>query len=265
MALLLAALDRNAAGAAAGDALGLRLRQGHRLVHAAPLERFQARRRHRIGFRHYAANRSCNRPRRDLHPRLVRLQRRHNPCADPCDRRAWRRDLGVDIRGHGGSGTRGDIGYVGQLEDDLADFVAEIRKTAPGAPLTLIGHSAGGGFSLRVAATPIMQDMFVRTVLLAPYLGYDAPTNRPNSGGWANADIPRILGADRAAQDRGSSCCAAAAGAGLRGAGRTSEKNLVSTYTDRLMRNFAVSGDIRLDLRGNDKADDDLLAAPRTR
>ena len=30
----------------------------------------------------------------------------------------------VDIRGHGASGTRGDIGYVGQLEDDLADFVA---------------------------------------------------------------------------------------------------------------------------------------------
>src|SRR3954468_5607654 len=27
-----------------------------------------------------------------------------------------------DIRGHGGSGTRGDIGYFGQLEDDLSDF-----------------------------------------------------------------------------------------------------------------------------------------------
>ena len=37
----------------------------------------------------------------------------------------------VDIRGHGASGTRGDIGYVGQLEDDLADFVAVVRKTAP--------------------------------------------------------------------------------------------------------------------------------------
>ena len=29
----------------------------------------------------------------------------------------------LDMRGHGVSGTRGDIGYVGQLEDDLADFV----------------------------------------------------------------------------------------------------------------------------------------------
>ena len=37
----------------------------------------------------------------------------------------------VDMRGHGTSGTRGDIGYVGQLEDDLADFVAVLRKAVP--------------------------------------------------------------------------------------------------------------------------------------
>ncbi len=97
------------------------------------------------------------------------------------------------MRGHGASGTRGDIGYVGQLEDDLVDFVAQVRKSAPDLPLTLIGHSAGAGFSLRIAATPIIQDLFVRTVLVAPYLGYDAPTNKPHSGGWANADIPRFL------------------------------------------------------------------------
>ena len=34
----------------------------------------------------------------------------------------------VDMRGHGTSGTRGDIGYVGQLEDDLADFVAVVAQ-----------------------------------------------------------------------------------------------------------------------------------------
>src|SRR6476469_7530877 len=43
----------------------------------------------------------------------------------------------LDMRGHGVSGTRGDIGYLGQLEDDLADFVTGLRKTAPSAPLTL--------------------------------------------------------------------------------------------------------------------------------
>jgi hypothetical protein len=30
-------------------------------------------------------------------------------------------------------------------------------------------------------------------VLLAPYLGYDAPSSRPNSGGWANPDVPRFI------------------------------------------------------------------------
>jgi pimeloyl-ACP methyl ester carboxylesterase len=82
----------------------------------------------------------------------------------------------VDIRGHGASGARGDLGYVGQLEDDLVDFVAVVRKNSPDAPLTLLGHSAGGGFALRVAASPI-QNLFARTVLLAPYLGSNAPTN----------------------------------------------------------------------------------------
>src|SRR6201988_2301253 len=86
----------------------------------------------------------------------------------------------VDMRGHGTSGTRGDIGYVGQLEDDLADFVAVLRKTVPSAPLTLIGHSAGGGFTLRVAGSPI-ENLFQRFVLLAPYLGYDASSSRPSS------------------------------------------------------------------------------------
>src|SRR5580700_6131084 len=83
-----------------------------------------------------------------------------------------------DIRGHGGSGTRGDVAFIGQLENDMEDLVALVRKTSPTEPLTLLGHSAGGGFALRVAGSPI-QHLFARTVLLAPYLGYDAPTNRP--------------------------------------------------------------------------------------
>ncbi|WP_164718779.1 alpha/beta hydrolase [Bradyrhizobium sp. LVM 105] len=151
----------------------------------------------------------------------------------------------LDIRGHGGSGTRGDIGYVGQLEDDLIDFVAHLRKGAPDLPLTLIGHSAGAGFSLRVAATPIMQDMFVRTVLLAPYLGYDAPTNRPDSGGWAKADIPRLLGLT-ALRKLGIDCCSQLPVLAF-AVPATSAKYLTSTYSDRLMRNFATRG-YRLDL-----------------
>ena len=85
--------------------------------------------------------------------------------------------VALDIRGHGASGTRGDVAYLGQLDDDLADLIAELRKTFPGA-VSLIGHSAGGGFALRIAGGPL-GDRFDRFVLLAPYLGYSAPTNRP--------------------------------------------------------------------------------------
>jgi alpha-beta hydrolase superfamily lysophospholipase len=151
----------------------------------------------------------------------------------------------VDIRGHGTSGTRGDIGYVGQLEDDLADFVAVVRKISPDAPLTLIGHSSGGGFALRVAGSSI-QKLFARAVLLAPYLGYDAPSTRPASGGWAKADIPRIVGL-MALRGIGVTCCEALPVLAF-AVPPNSEKNLVGTYTDRLMRNFAVSGDYRRDL-----------------
>jgi alpha-beta hydrolase superfamily lysophospholipase len=151
----------------------------------------------------------------------------------------------VDIRGHGASGNRGDIAYLGQLEDDMADLVTEIRKTNPTAPLTLIGHSSGGGFALRVAGSPI-QNLFTRTVLLAPYLGYDAPSSLPNSGGWANPDIPRFIALSV-----------------LRGLGipwaeslpaiafavpADSAKVLTATYSYRLMRNFAASRDFHTDL-----------------
>jgi len=102
--------------------------------------------------------------------------------------------VAVDARGHGASGSRGDIAYVGQLEDDLADLVAHLRGDYPDARLTLVGHSSGGGFGLRVAASPVGA-AFDRFVLLAPYLGYRAPTNRPATGAglWAAPDIPRIV------------------------------------------------------------------------
>ena len=149
------------------------------------------------------------------------------------------RSILPDIRGHGGSGTRGDIGYAGQLEDDMADLVAHVRRTTPDAPITLLGHSAGGGFALRVASSPI-QNLFARTVLLAPYLGYDAPTNRPNSGGWASPDIPRIL-ALAALRRIGVHCCDALPVLGF-AVPPNMKEILVSTYSDRLTRNFATRG-----------------------
>lgn len=99
----------------------------------------------------------------------------------------------LDMRGHGASGRRGDIDYVGQLEDDVADFLALLRKRHPGARFTLIGHSSGGGFALRYAGGRYGES-FDRYVMLAPFIHQDAPTARPGTGGWAKPFLPRMVG-----------------------------------------------------------------------
>jgi pimeloyl-ACP methyl ester carboxylesterase len=98
----------------------------------------------------------------------------------------------LDVRGHGASGPRGDVKYLGQLDDDLVDVSAWIRERHPGQPLLLAGFSATGGLALRLAASPRGQ-LFDGYLLLAPYLGPFAPTNRPGGGGWAKVSMPRIL------------------------------------------------------------------------
>lgn len=95
----------------------------------------------------------------------------------------------LDIRGHGESGTKGNIAYIGQLEDDLEDF---ILHTKPQKPSTLAGFSSGGGFVLRFAGDT-RQKLFSSYLLLSPFISQDAPTYRPNSGGWANVGIPRTI------------------------------------------------------------------------
>ena len=95
----------------------------------------------------------------------------------------------LDIRGHGESGPRGGIDYIGQLEDDLEDF---LRAVHPAHPLTLAGFSSGGGFALRVAGSA-RQRAFDNYLLLSPLLSRNAPTFRPDSGGWVRIGMPRIL------------------------------------------------------------------------
>jgi non-heme chloroperoxidase len=100
-----------------------------------------------------------------------------------------------DLRGHGPSPQRrGDIDYIGQLEDDLADLISHIRKGASKDARYIVGgHSSGGGLALRFAggAHGYLAQGFV---LLAPYLGHDAPMVKKNAGGWADASILKIIG-----------------------------------------------------------------------
>lgn len=96
----------------------------------------------------------------------------------------------LDMRGHGDSGPRGQATYVGQLEDDLQDFM---RAVPFAGPSTLLGFSSGGGFVLRFAGGA-RQGLFDRYVLLSPFLRYDAPTLRPGNSGWASVGMPRMIG-----------------------------------------------------------------------
>jgi alpha-beta hydrolase superfamily lysophospholipase len=209
-----------------------------------PLERFSARDGTYLAYRHYPARGAASEKIAILVHGSSGSSVAVHALADALAARGIE-TYAPDIRGHGGSGTRGDIVYIGQLEDDLSDFVGMIRKTGPAAPLTLIGHSSGGGFALRVAGSPI-QDLFQRTVLLAPYLGYDAPSSRPDAGGWASPDIPRFLGLT-VLRHFGILCCESLPTIAF-AVPPNSSPILASTYSYRLMRNFGSSSDYRKDL-----------------
>jgi alpha-beta hydrolase superfamily lysophospholipase len=209
-----------------------------------PLERFSARDGTYLAYRHYPARGAASEKIAILVHGSSGSSVAVHALADALAARGIE-TYAPDIRGHGGSGTRGDIVYIGQLEDDLSDFVGMIRKTSPAAPLTLIGHSSGGGFALRVAGSPI-QDLFQRTVLLAPYLGYDAPSSRPDAGGWASPDIPRFLGLT-VLRHFGILCCESLPTIAF-AVPPNSSPILASTYSYRLMRNFGSSSDYRKDL-----------------
>lgn len=97
-----------------------------------------------------------------------------------------------DLRGHGPSPERrGDVDYIGQFEDDLADLIGQ--QARPGQPVVMLGHSSGGGLVIRFAGGA-HGGLIERAVLLAPFVQYDAPTARPESGGWARVMTRRIIG-----------------------------------------------------------------------
>jgi non-heme chloroperoxidase len=107
------------------------------------------------------------------------------------------RDAGASVyvpvlRGHGHSDVAGDIGYIGQLEDDLADFVKVLRPLHPDASFSLIGFSSGGGFVLRAIAGPD-ENLFDRFIMISPALPPGSPTIRPDTGGWVSVAKPRII------------------------------------------------------------------------
>ncbi|MFT3777187.1 MAG: alpha/beta fold hydrolase [Ottowia sp.] len=155
-----------------------------------PLARYAARDGQALAYRRYGPAPDAADARRRIvlvHGSSAHGQSMH-PLAEALARAGFTVDA-LDMRGHGSSGPRGDIAYVGQLEDDLEDFVRQVPFAGPG---TLLGFSSGGGFVLRVAGGA-RQGLFDRYVLLSPYLRHDAPTARPDNGDWASVGVPRLL------------------------------------------------------------------------
>lgn len=100
--------------------------------------------------------------------------------------------LAPDLRGHGQSPKRrGDVDYIGQFEDDIADLIK--NRARVDQPVILAGHSSGGGLVIRFAGGK-HGSMLTKAVLLAPFLKYNAPTIRAQSGGWAHTATRRLIG-----------------------------------------------------------------------
>lgn len=97
-----------------------------------------------------------------------------------------------DLRGHGPDPIRrGDLDYIGQFEDDLADLIETYRGKE--RPAYLVGHSSGGGLAIRFAGGK-HGHLVSRAVLIAPYLSHDAPTARKDGGNWAKVLLRRTIG-----------------------------------------------------------------------
>ncbi len=96
-----------------------------------------------------------------------------------------------DFRGHGPqTENRGEADYIGQLEDDINDFVKYIRSQQEG-PLLLGGHSSGGGTVIRYAGGE--NEPVDGYLMLSPFIHHTAPTYRPDSE-WSNVNMPRMIG-----------------------------------------------------------------------
>lgn len=109
--------------------------------------------------------------------------------------------VALDLRGHGQSGgTPGDVSYIGQYQDDIADMIAAIRAEKPNGRFILAGHSMGGGIALQfaqLADAPAVDGY----LLFAPHLGTNAPTMPEQdpemaeiAAAYSQLHVPRLIG-----------------------------------------------------------------------
>ncbi len=107
----------------------------------------------------------------------------------------------LDLRGHGQSGgAAGDVDYIGQYEDDVADVITSLRRMSPNNRIILAGHSMGGGIALQFAQLTDAPEVD-GYLLFAPHLGNNSPTMPqldPEAAEFAavysQLHVPRLIG-----------------------------------------------------------------------
>lgn len=162
------------------------------LAEMSPLEPFKARDGTELSFRRYKAD-------SNVHAILLHGSSAHSAYLHPFAKYLSSKNVAnvyaLDMRGHGPHPKRrGDIDYIGQLEEDIADLIGYIKAHAGGDGRFIVGgHSSGGGMALRFGGSKYGH-LAGDVLLLAPYLGYSAPMVKKNAGGWADPDTPRIFG-----------------------------------------------------------------------
>ena len=99
-----------------------------------------------------------------------------------------------NLRGHYQSGRhRGDVDYVGQLEDDLVDLVGALRDQSLDGAITLGGHSSGGGLVARFASGARAASVS-SYLALAPIIPLSPSVKGGSAGGWAILHMRRLFG-----------------------------------------------------------------------
>ncbi|WP_163536238.1 alpha/beta hydrolase [Gracilibacillus sp. YIM 98692] len=100
-----------------------------------------------------------------------------------------------NVRGHGNrADNRGDIDYIGQIEQDINDLIELVNERHPNQSIVLGGHSSGGGTVIRIAGGEYSHETVDDYLLIAPYVHHKAPTNNSDENGWANVSVPRMIG-----------------------------------------------------------------------
>jgi alpha-beta hydrolase superfamily lysophospholipase len=100
-----------------------------------------------------------------------------------------------NLRGHYLSGRhRGDVEYIGQLEDDIVDLVRFLRAEHHDGPITLGGHSSGGGLAIRFAGGGHADTGIASYLLLSPIIPRAPSVRGGTAGGWANLYWRRLFG-----------------------------------------------------------------------